>query len=460
MAAASTSDSPAERTVVLMGASGDLAERLLIPGLGSLLASDRGLPVRLVGTGRTELDAETWRARVAEAFASVDAQGERVEQAVRTTCYVAGDSSEPEHLRALLAEVEGEPLLYFGLPPGVVLGILEALREVDLPEGTVLGFDKPFGTDADSARALTAAAHALVPEEQVHRTDHFLGEQIVQAVLALRRPGSVLDRLLTREHVERVDVIWDETLALEGRAGFYDSSGALADMVQSHLLHVVAALALEPASSDAWEQSTLHEALQAVLEHTSVAEGDLGATTRRSRYTAGEVDDERVIAYVEEEGVDPEQETETLTEVELRVDTPRWAGVPFLVRSGKALARDRQEVVVHLRGGDVDAQAERLTLTFDPPAVSLDLLTTPAAAPLDVPDLHLSSDVAAAPLTPYGEVLDDALRHRRLLSVTGDVAVRCWQILQPVLDGWRADSVPLRDYPAGSEGPEDSLLGD
>lgn len=479
------------RTLILFGASGDLAERLLLPGLATVLARGAGPDVRLIGTGRSEIDAEEWRSRVSDAFDSVDASGERVGATLDSTRYLAGDPTEAGHLRDLLDAAQGEPVLYFGLPPGVVRSILDALGDVDLPAGTTLAFDKPFGTDAASARDLNEAASALVPAEHIHRTDHFLGERVVLTLLALRRGGALLDRLLTREHVERVDVVWDETLALEGRAGYYDSAGALVDMVQSHLLHVVAALAADPQTTDPWTPTTLHEALADVLEHTSLADGDPTRTTLRARYTAGEVDGARVPAYLDEDDVDPDNATETLAEVELAVDTPRWAGVPFRVRSGKALGADHQEVIVTLRG---DA---RLLLTFDPPAIRLELgtggtdpgqsagatdsghsagatdssdsagagstadesangATTRAdgteGSPLALLPVDLAADLPEDPLTPYGEVLADLLEDRRLLSVRDDVAARCWEIVQPVLDAWQADAVPMQDYPAGSDG--------
>lgn len=449
-----TTTTPKTRTFVLMGASGDLAERLLIPGLATvLMTEDRGAPqTHLVGCGRSELSHEDWVARVKEAFATVDASGERVEHTLRTTRYQQGDTTHPDFLRDVLRDAEGDPVLYFALPPAVVADMLDSLGQIERPEGMTLAFEKPFGTDAASARSLTAAAEDLVPDEHIHRTDHFLGEPVVLTLLQLRRHGRLLDRLLTREFVEHVEIVWDETLALEGRAGYYDDAGALVDMIQSHLLQVLAALALEPQPASEWTADTLHDAMAEVLDHTSLADGPLEETTLRARYTTGAVEGKTVPSYVDEDGVDPAKQTETLAELTMSVDTPRWAGVPFSLRSGKALAQDRKQVIVHLRDG------ARLCLRFAPQSVALHLDASSGddASPLAVPDLDLTADLPDAGLTPYGQVVADLLENRRLLSVRGDIAVRCWEIVQPVIDAWQGDAVPMQDYAAGSEGPTSS----
>ena len=184
----------------------------------------------------------------------------------------------------------------------------------------------------------------LVPEDQIHRVDHFLGKSTVLNILGLRFANRLFEPTLNAEHVAAVDIVFDESLALEGRAGYYDTAGALVDMVQSHLLQVLALLAMDaPPTIDARE---LRDRKAQVLRATRLWDDDVRASTRRARYTAGEIDGRRLPAYADEAGVDESRGTETLAEVVLAVDTWRWAGVPFRLRSGKAMSATRKEAVI------------------------------------------------------------------------------------------------------------------
>jgi glucose-6-phosphate 1-dehydrogenase len=444
-------------TLIVFGASGDLAARLLLPGLGTFLASDRAVPVQLIGTGRSDHSAD-FPNTVREAFASVDAAGEGVQATLDGATYLAGDPTDPKHLEALFAAAEHEPVLYFALPPAIASKICDALAEIELPESTILAFEKPFGADLEQARALNRKVLSLVPEERVHRTDHFLGRTTVLNLLGLRFGNRVFQHVWNADNISSVDVVYDESLALEGRAQYYDGAGALVDMVQSHLLQLLAVVAMDPPIRvDSLE---LRDKIAEVLRATSLADGNPASSSRRARYVAGELNGKHVPAYADEEGVDASRETETLAEVMMRVDTARFHGVPFRLRSGKALGDQRKQIVVRFRpvthlpaGLDGDPQPDELRITISPERLELTVTANGGGDPFEIKQMSLATDFAAGEMTPYGEVLSGIFHDDPLLSIRGDVAERCWEILQPVIDAWKAGDVPLDEYEAGSAGP-------
>lgn len=329
---------------MLLGATGDLAARLLLPGLGRLVASGALPDLRLVGSGTHAWDDGQWRRRVADSFATAGADGPRETEVVRSARYLPADVTAEEDLRRLLAACHGQTVIFFALPPAITARAAAALARIGLPPGTRLMLEKPFGTDLASARSLNAILARLVPEEQVHRIDHFLGKSTVVNILGLRFANRIFEPVLNSEHVACVDIVFDESLGLEGRAGYYDGAGALVDMVQSHLLQVLALMAMDaPPTLDARD---LRGRKAQVLRATRVWDGDPVRWSRRARYTTGEVDGRRLPGYADEAGVDATRGTETLAEMVLAVDTWRWAGVPFRLRSGKALAGRRKEAVV------------------------------------------------------------------------------------------------------------------
>jgi glucose-6-phosphate 1-dehydrogenase len=442
-------------TLVILGAGGDLTSRLLLPGLASLLASSRGRELTLIGVDRGELSDAAWHAKVTKAFAATPSPlGRKVAAASR---YLVGDATSPDDLARVLGEATGRTALYFALPPAVAVLATKALAAIDLPAGVVLALEKPFGTDGASARSLNRRLETLVPEEQVFRVDHFLGKSTVLNVLGLRFANRVFETLLSAQHVERVEIVFDEQLGLEGRAGYYDTAGALVDMIQSHLLLVLALVAMEPPSSV--DSDDLRGGMAQVLRATRPWAKD-GTASRRGRYGAGTIARRTLPAYVKEKGVDAARGTETLAELTLAVDTWRWAGVPFVLRSGKALGDARQEIVVtfrpvpHLPTGFTGPSREaQLRIGLKPASMELDLVTNGRHDPFDLEWDTLTADFGVAELSAYGEVLAELMEGDPTLSVRGDVAEQCWRIVAPVLKAWRADAVPLETYAAGSVGP-------
>lgn len=448
----------AQTTLLILGASGDLTGRLLLPGLGALLADGGGKDLSLVGSGREGWDDDSWRKRVAASFASVGARGRQVDAVVEGARYLEADVTVEGDLRRLLDARQGRLVMFFALPSAVTVQACRMLDGIGLPEGTRLVLEKPFGTDAASAEALNDLLARLVPEDQVYRVDHYLGMATVLNILGLRFANRMLESVLDADHVERVDIVFDESLALEGRAGYYDGAGALVDMIQSHSLQVLALLAMEAPST--LGARDFHDGKALVLRATRVWDDDPATWSRRARYTAGQIDGRRLPSYVDEDGVDPDRKTETFAEVVLAVNTWRWAGVPFRVRAGKALRALQKEAVVTfkqppwvptgLTGYD---RPDRLRIGFDPDRLCLDLNINGPDDPSVIEPMTLEAGLGPGQLPPYGEVLRGVFEGDPTLSVRGDTAVECWRIVEPVLAAWRDDEVPLGEYTAGTTGP-------
>ncbi len=446
----------ADTTLIILGASGDLASRLLLPALGQLLAREPGRRVRLVGAGMDDWSDERWRAAVSTAFATTDSAPAFA--AVSQTTYTRTDITRPDQLQALLDAAEGHPALYFAVPPAVAARACEALRSVRLPAGTVLALEKPFGSDAASAEALNATLAALVPEEQVFRVDHFLGRSTVLNLLGVRFANRLLEPSWSADDVASIVIRFDESLGLEGRAGYYDHAGALVDMIQSHLLQVMAIVTMEPPAT--LDERDLRDATAAALRATAIWRDDPAGSSRRARYTAGSADGRSFPAYVDEPGVDPGRQTETLAELTVEVRSARWQGVPITLRSGKALGRRDSEVEVrfrpvrHLPRGFVgDPEPTVLRFSLGPDTMDLELNVNSGADPLRLDRARLSAELGEGALKAYAEVLSGILDGDAMLSVRGDAAVDCWRIVQPVLDAWHAGEVPMDEYPAGALSP-------
>lgn len=447
-----------QTTLIVLGASGDLTSRLLMPALGQLLTREPERSIRLIGAGMDDWDDAKWREVVAASFRTVDAGGTAVAKVLAETIYRQADVTTSHDLEALLALAEGRVAVYFAIPPSIAAKACVALEDVTLPEGLVLALEKPFGVDEASAKALNAQLAKLVPEDQVHRIDHFLGRSTVLNVLGVRFTNRVFEPVWSAEHIESVVIRYDEALGLEGRAGYYDRAGALMDMIQSHLLQVLAVIAMDPPST--LGAADLRDAKGMLLRATSVWQGDPVASSRRARYVAGKVGDRELPSYVDEPGVDAALDTETLAEMTVGIATVRWEGVPFTLRSGKALGDRRSEIVItfkpvsHLPTGfSGAAEPSVLRLTLGPDRMALEVNLNGPGDPFHLDRASLEAEFGEGELLAYAEVLQGILDGDPTLSVRGDTAEQCWRIVQPVLDAWRSGAVPLEEYPAGTPGP-------
>ncbi|MCT9821527.1 glucose-6-phosphate dehydrogenase [Microbacterium sp. W1N] len=449
-------------TLLIIGASGDLTSRLLLPALGELLRGQPDRRVHVVGAGRTALSDTQWRGRVRTAFRAADA--DEALGAVVSTPFIVGDAGTAKGLRAIIDQVpEGRLVLYFAVPPAVAASACAALRPADLPDGTILALEKPFGDDEDSARELNAVVRALLPESQVFRVDHFLGRSTVLNVLGVRFANRLFEPVWSAEHVASVDIRFDETLGLEGRADYYDHAGAMIDMIQSHLLQVLAVVAMEPPAT--LGDADVRDATAAVLRATRIWDDNPVRSSHRARYTAGTAGGQDLPSYVDEPGVDPSRQTETLAQITCEVRTARWAGVPFTLRSGKALGDPVTAIEVRLRpvrhlpvgftaataGADAGAV---LRFSLGPDRLDVEIDVNGGDDPFALHRATLGADLGLGAQRSYVEVLAAMLDGDATLSVRGDAAELCWRIIQPVRDAWARGDVPLEEYPAGSAGPD------
>jgi len=448
--------SSAKVSLVVLGGGGDLTQRLLLPGLASLL-SLHPRDVEIVGVSLEESNDAAWQRLVRDSFGKIDEEAQ-ADRYVTTARWVTADVTDPGQLQAVIDSCSASPVLYFALPPAVTAKVCAALQQIKHPEQLRLALEKPFGTDTAGAERLNTLISQIVPERQVFRIDHFLGKSTVLNILGLRFSNALLNGVWTRDTVDRVEIVYDEALGLEGRAGYYDHAGALVDMLQSHLLQVLALLAMEPLPK--LDEIELRSNAAQVLRNTRVWGGDPVTASRRARYTAGKIGERELPSYADSEGVDPANHTETLAEITVEVDTPRWRGVPFLLRSGKALGTARKEVAVILKSAEpIEGLAgaptgDRIILDLKADEVTLELTMNGSGDPFALERSRLTVTKAPGDLLPYGQVLEGILDGDPMLSVRGDIAEECWRIVDPVLSAWRADDVPLEEYPAGSPGPE------
>jgi glucose-6-phosphate 1-dehydrogenase len=446
--------------MVLFGASGDLTSRLLMPAVAQLAEADLLPPgLTIVGSANTEWSAEDFRQHIAgklEEHATVS-PGTR-DAVVGMLGFEPADVTRPGDVgRVIGGDDHPNTLVYLALPPGLLPSVLPALATAGLRASDALAIEKPFGTDLASAHHLNEILRTQLPEPTIFRVDHFLTDELVRRVVVLRFLNRVFEPTLNAAHVERVDISWLESLTLEGRASYYDTTGALKDMVQNHLMEALALVLMEqPARIDADSfRGNRVEALRAVVTPSAEA---MRSRTVRARYAAGTIGSRQVPSYVDEPGVDPGRNTETYACLTLEVHSTRWAGVPFTLRSGKALESDSAEIAIHFRPlphylldhwPGVAPNVLRLGLTE--PYVRL-------ATTLNGPDRTAESrefevQSAGSHRTPYANLIREMLRSDPMLFIRGDEAEEAWRIIDPVMATWSSGAVPMQEYAAGGAPP-------
>ena len=453
--------------LVILGATGDLTGRYLLVALAELAAAGF-LPddLAIVGVARDPWDEATFRRHAAERLVR-HAPGLPVavrNGLVERLSYVPGDVTDPVVLAAAFGLDTGRSLVYLALPPGVFAPAIEALAAIGASSGATLVVEKPFGTDLASAKALNELLHQHFAEEAVFRMDHFLGKQTVQNILGVRFANPLFQPAWNREHVVAVDIVWDETVALEGRAGYYDRTGALRDMIQNHLMQLLCLVAMEkPGALNAKElRDGKVELLRRVRRLTPA---EVAAQSTRARYVAGAIGDRILPDYAEEQGVDPALETETFAEVTLFVDNDRWHGVPFRLRTGKALGIDRREIRIRFRtpadpvfGYEGEPPVNQLVFQMAPDRMVIDLALNGAGDPFCLEPAELELTLAPQDLSAYARLLMEALEGDPALAIRGDEAEECWRIVEPIVAEWEKGTPALLSYPAGSAGPPGRIV--
>jgi glucose-6-phosphate 1-dehydrogenase len=457
--------------LVVFGASGDLARRKILPALYNL-ARDRLLPERfaVVGYARSNGDDARFRAQARQAVERFsrrrvdDASWQRFAEAL---FYVSGEFDDPGSFAPLfdrLAQIdserrtEGRRLYYCATPPDAFATIARRLGEHGPQRHARIVLEKPIGHDLPSARGLDSAMGEVFAERQVFRIDHYLGKETVQNILVFRFANPLIERIWNGEAIEHVQLTVAESIGVEGRGRFYESAGAMRDMVQSHLLQVLAFLTMERPTAVAGEASRdAKSALLALLRPFSPDEVVDG------QYTGGVVDGHEVPAYRDEDGVAADSATATFVAARAWIDNDRWQDVPFLLRTGKRLARQTTEVLVELRdasAGHLFAEevagipCNSIAIQLQPePGISVAFRAKepgPGLALQTVPmRFFYGTAFTVEPPEAYERLLTDAMGDDPTLFLREDAVERAWEIVEPAIS---APSV-THPYPAGTWGP-------
>jgi glucose-6-phosphate 1-dehydrogenase len=447
--------------IVLFGASGDLAARLLLPAVAQLVEADL-LPkaLKIVGSDIVELTTEQFREQIDGGLAehAGDVAPIARDAVVNMLSYDTADVTSSDDVSRVVGDDRESTLVYLALPTALLEAALPALAKAGLQSSDSVAIEKPFGTDLASAQRLNEVLHTQMPQPTIFRVDHFLSSELVRRVIALRFLNRVFEPTWSSVHVERVDVSWLESLTLEGRASYYDRAGALKDMVQNHLMEAMALVLMEPPArldADSFRGARV-EALRAVATPSA---DRVRSDTVRARYDAGTIGSRQVPAYVDEPGVDPSRDTETYASVTLEIDSARWAGVPFTLRSGKAMAANSAEIAIHFRalpGYLVDRwpgiEPNVLRLGLMDPYVGLGMMLNAGDRKVETRELELQTE--ASRRAPYANLLLEMLRGDPTLFIRGDEAEEAWRIVDPVAAGWDRGDVPMQTYPAGGPPPE------
>ncbi len=468
--------------LIIFGASGDLTARKILPALARL-ATRRALSPALavVGVARTQMSDDDFRKLAAD---SVPDGGPAWDQVVGRCRYVSGGYTDPatfEALEGVLSELDdsvgtaGNRIYYLATVPGIFADIAVALGQAGLSqprrEGAYvrLVIEKPFGRDLSSARQLDAAIHEAFDEDQVYRIDHYLGKETVQNVLALRFANAIFEPIWNRMYVDHVQVTVAESLGVGHRGSFYETAGALRDIVQNHVMQVLALTLMEPPASVNAEG--IRDEKVKALRAVEVLSPDAAATdVVRAQYGPGWVSGEEVSGYCSEEDVAQDSTTETYVAMRLKVDNWRWAGVPFYVRTGKRLPRRVTEVamqfqeVPHLPFAGRQARQlgpNALVLRIQPDeGITLRFGAKVPGAAFDVRSVAMDFSYGAAFLEEapeaYERLLLDAMVGDPTLFIRNDEVDQAWRIVEPVLDSWAGGQPPVAQYEAGSWGPREA----
>jgi glucose-6-phosphate 1-dehydrogenase len=470
-------------TMVIFGGTGDLSHRKLLPAIYNL-AHEGALPERfnLIAVSRSDIAHDDYRAMARE---SIEQYSRRkpdpqvLDKLLESVRYVPGtfdDDSVYAKLDETLGEFDKEAgiefnrLFYLSTSPAFFAVIVGKLGEHGLnrhgdAEVRVV-IEKPFGTRLEEALALNRQVLSELDESQVFRIDHYLGKETVQNMLAFRFANGLFEPIWNRNYIDYVQITAAEDLGVGSRAGYYDSSGALRDLVENHMMQLLTLLCMEPPVT--FTADDVRDEKVKVLH--AIKPVDPRTQTVRARYTAGMAEGKEVPGYLEEEGVPPDSQTETYAALRLEVDNWRWAGIPIYMRTGKRLARKVTEIAITLKPvphqafdseGSVGVQPNQLVLTMQPnEGVSLSLGakipgTRMRIRPVNMEFLYGTAFLSQSP-EAYERLILDAMRGDATLFTRDDEVEAQWRIIDPILECWGKGEPPLREYPAGAAGPEEA----
>ena len=473
-------------SVIFFGASGDLMKRMLMPAMYNLRLGDV-LPTNygIVGFSRTEWDDAGFRAAMKESIDEFSRNGEAKDPLwsdfAKHLSYVSGDFDDVKCYKKL-AEVlnrndkelgtQNNRLFYLSTPPGLFSKIVEMLDAAGLgPKNNKQGWtriivEKPFGTNLESARELQAEITKVFDEPLIYRIDHYLGKEPVQDIMALRFANVIFEPIWNRRYIESVQMTAAETVGVERRGGYYETSGALRDMIQNHVMNMFALVAMEPpVGPDA--DSIRDEKMKVLRAVRPIDSDELGTFAARGQYARGLIGGKEVPGYREEPDVNPKSNVETFAAIKLYVDNWRWAGVPFYLRSGKRLANKMSEIAIRFKDiphrlfGDAgdDIEHNVLVMKIQPEeGVSLRF-----SAKVPGPKMHIRSvsmdfnygtgfGIVSPPA--YERLIGDAMRGDATLFTRWDAVETAWKIVTPIIERWQMlKDTSFPNYAAGSQGP-------
>jgi glucose-6-phosphate 1-dehydrogenase len=456
---------PTNRVLILFGATGDLAARKLFPGFFHLYREEM-MPAdfRIIGSGRHSPGTDDeFREQVRQALEKhgrMELNDQWEEFAGRLSFVVSSAENGEDLARAVQeaeqeVDAEGQRLVYLSVPPSASQDMVRMLGQTGIAENCALVVEKPFGHDLDSARELNAALHEVLGEEDIYRIDHFLGKEAAQNILVARFANGMLEPIWNRDHIAYVQIDVPEAIDIQGRAGFYEQTGAFRDMVVTHLLQILGIVALEPPSRI--DAESLH------MERTKLFEA------------LRPIDPERVVfgqyeGYRDEDDVAEDSHTETFAALEVLVDTWRWSGIPFYLRTGKSLSEGRRTVTIGFTEAplrlfpdhspqDNRRPSELVFELSDDPTVRIEVQAKIPGPVIDLGRAALTLDVQQAfdgadGLEAYERLLHDVMLRERLLFTRSEQIERLWEVVAPVLE----NPPTPEPYEPGSWGPESALV--
>ena len=472
---------PGPTTVVIFGASGDLTRRKLLPALYRLSTGQR-LPqaFSIIGVARTPMDDEGFREHFRQSlreFVKSDGGDEVAASLAQRMRYFAGELNDPalyERLRGALADTgEGSGVLYYlAIPPDAYTMVVEQLgaaglsREEDASTWRRIIVEKPFGRDLASARALNGALHRHFEEHQIYRIDHYLGKETVQNLLVFRFANGMFEPIWNRRYVDHVQITAAETVGVEQRAAYYDTVGALRDMVQNHLFQLLTLVAMEPPTAFTAD-SVRDRKMDALL---SVQPLDAEGGIVRGQYGAGWVEGREVPGYGEERGVGAGSTTETFVSLRVALDSWRWAGVPFYLRTGKRLPKRTTEIAIQFKRPPLEI-FRRVSASSVAPSLLIVNVQPDEGISLRFEAKLPGSRMQLAPVmmhfrynTSFGGEVPEAYETLLLDAMIGDAtlfarqdfAETAWALITPVHEWWAAHPAGVPIYEAGEWGPDEA----
>jgi len=478
--------------IIIFGAAGDLTKRKLIPALFNLASQELvSSQVAIVGMDRVEMDSDTYRQTLSEEIETYVGDGFNQDvwnENVGKTYYMPGDFRNAEsyqQLKTFLQHVDqeqgtpGNYLFYLATPPsffGVIateLGKAGLTEEVDSQWRRII-IEKPFGRDLESARELNKTLHQSFEEKQIYRIDHYLGKETVQNMMAYRFGNGTVEPIWNHRYIDNVQITVAESLGVEDRASYYEEAGALRDMIANHLLAVLSVIGMEPPNS--FEADAIRDEQTKVLKAIQPFSTEQVLTdTVRGQYGEGVLENgERQDAYRDEPGIADDSNTETFVAMKLMIDSWRWAGVPFYLRTGKRMAERYSEVVIQYkcapnmmfvgqRERRKNMKPDKLVLRIQPnEGISMDFNAKVPGIGFNVSQVRMDFDYndyfdKTTTSSGYETLIYDCLCGDAMLFKRADNIEVCWELLQPILNVWQsqtANSFP--NYPASSEGPNEA----